>query len=402
MQTQLIGILTMLVFILFSSGCQPKDIIEECNAITINTSNFFKTNQRLIDHCQKGDGVDYIIEAESVYGYYEVEGELVIEDGVTIVFKEDAGLSVRGTGVIKTLGTSAKGIVLRGESNNNIGTWKGVYVESNKSNSFSYTTIKGGGGDSFNSNNNKGNLIIYAGAKIAVNNCQFMNSPTYGVNIDYYTNVDITSFMSNHFLDNGTPLLVRGNNANIVDATNRFSNNTNNYVQVIVGTEIRTAQTWQALEIPYRLYADGGFTLQEVGNNGSLTIAKGATVEFESQTGFKVNTTGAFIAKGTSGEPITFRGSNATAGYWNGIQFWFTQNPLNEISYANIEHAGSGDGAIYMWADPKLTIKDVSFKSISSCAFYDAPKGTAGTNNPKLTQSNNTYTNVGSQYCKGS
>lgn len=402
MNTQLIGITILNFLLLFSSSCDKNpDEKNSCNAIIIDDYSYFKTNQTLSNHCTEGDGVDYIVKAESVNGYYEVDAVLTLEQGVTVVFESGAGLAIRPAGTLKSVGTASEQIVLRGTNENAKGSWRGVYIESLNDNVLSYTTIKGGGGTSFNSNNDKANLVIYADTKVAIDNSTFMNSSAMGISANYYTNVTISSFSNNKFTANDVPLLVRGNTANIVDASNEFDNNTNNYVKAIVGIEIQSNQIWQALSVPYRLFADGSFMLQQIGNNGSLTINKGAIVEFEAQTGLKVNTNGAFIAKGTSSEQITFRGASATAGYWDGIQFWFTQNPLNEIAYANIEHAGSDDGAIYMWADPKVTLSNTAFSSITGCAVYDAPKGPTDATNPKLTRTNITYNNVGSQYCKG-
>src|SRR5699024_1831115 len=50
------------------------------------------------------------------------------------------------------------------------------------------------------------------------------------------------------------------------------------------------------------------------------------------------------IMKGTAEEPITLRGKEEVAGYWNGIQINNTTNPLNEIGFVDIAHAGKTNG----------------------------------------------------------
>ncbi|WP_052598107.1 hypothetical protein [Aureispira sp. CCB-QB1] len=368
-----------------------------CDAITISDFSHFKTDQTLTDHCA---GVDYIIKGSS---YYDVTANLKVESGVTIQFEDGTGLAIQETGSINAIGTSAEPITLMGSSENAVGAWLGVIVYSDKTaNILDHVTIKGAGSDAFNSNGERGCLVIYADSKIKIDNCTFENSAAYGINSNY-TSAQITSLMNNKFNNNNTPMLMRANYVNVVDATNSFSGNTNSYVHMRVGNEIKTTQTWQALSIPYRLTASSGgiFGDQEIGNSGKLTINAGAIIEFEVQTGLHIDDGGALIAVGTPNNKIQFKGEDDRSGIWNGIQFTFTQSPFNEIGYATIEHTGSDKGAIYMWADPVINIHDVSINDVSNCAFYDAPKGANDAANPNLTRTNISYNNVVSQYCKG-
>ncbi|BDS14292.1 hypothetical protein [Aureispira anguillae] len=374
-----------------------------CDAEVINDPAYFKTNRVLTNNCTTGDGIDYIVEATTVANYYDVTTKLTVEKGTTILFKDGAGLAIKGTGSISAIGEATEMITFRGEEVSDEGAWRGVYIETDQTdNNLEYVHIQGAGGESFNSNDDKGNLVIYADAKVSVKNCRFSNSTSYGVNSNY-TSADLTSLLNNTFENNNIPILIRGNHVDIVDATNTFLNNTNSYVHVRVGSEIKTSKIWQALSIPYRITSSdfGIFKHQEVGSNGKLTINAGTTIEFETQTGFKIDDTATFLAVGTANNRIKFRGANPVAGSWDGIQFNFTQSPSNEIAYADIEHAGSENGAIYMWADPFVNVHDVSLSEIPSCAFFDAPKSPQDPTNPRLTRNNINYTNVGSQYCKG-
>ncbi len=384
------------------SSCGNKEVCKDDATVRITDDSYFSVARTLEDINDNPNCVDYIISATNIYGFHEVSAALTIAPGVVIEFEDDAGFNITNSGSIHSVGTASKPIVMKGANTAN-GSWKGVIIFSSKTaNELNYTTIDGAGGDSFNSNDDKGNLVVYSGAKVAINNSTFSNSAAYGINSNY-TDANITSLLSNTFTKNNAPILIRGNLADIVDASNIFSENINSYVHVINGNEITTTKTWQAISIPYRFAAtsNGLFKHQEIGTNGQLIIEAGTTIQFESETGIKVDRTAAFTAIGTASKPIVLTGTSETTDFWDGILVEFTQNPLNEIAYTTFKYAGSGVGAITMWADPKLSVHDVSFENISSCAIYDSPKTATDPNNPNLTISNNTYTNVNSQYCKG-
>lgn len=378
--------------------CQVTNTCPCTSAEEINDLSYFNSDRTLSNICS--DGVDYLIAVDELF---EVTAALTIEEGVTIEFVDGAGLAIRETGSINAIGNAASPIILKGQDENAVGAWLGIIIYSDKTaNALDYVTIKGAGGDQFNSNGERGNVVVYADSKVRINNCSFENSAAYGLNSNY-TSAEITSLMNNKFVNNNTPILVRANYADIVDATNSFSNNTNSYVHTRTGSEITTNKIWQALSIPYQITSsDFGITkLQRVGSNGKLTINPGVSILFETQTGIKIEDTATFSAVGTASNKIMFQGVDPQAASWYGIEFRFTQSPSNEISHAVIEHAGSDQGAIYMWADPAIKVSNVTINDVSNCAFYDAPKGTMDAANPNLTQTNITYNNVASQYCKG-
>ncbi|MFK7796137.1 MAG: hypothetical protein AB8E82_01705 [Aureispira sp.] len=392
-------ILLGFVFLFGSTSCQ-KPI---CDAVTIDKSDFFSEDRILEDHC---NGVDYIIKKGDVYDLLDVEGKLVIEAGVTIEFEAEGGLAIQSTGSIEAKGTANAGITLHGPSTTATGDWKGIILYSgNASNVLEHVTISGGGSSSFNSNGELGNLVIYADAKIAINNCTFKNSAGYGINANYYTDVDIRSLRNNKFVNNKTPLLVRADFADVVDKSNNFEGNTNNYVHVRVGREIRTAKTWQALGVPYRLTASSGgiFPVQEIDNSGELTLEPGLMLEFEAGTGLKVDDNAALYAVGTASEPILLKGAASAAGYWYGLYFAFSTNPLNQLTHVTIDGAGSNtsEGALSMWARPRLSLSNVKISNVTgSCAIYDGNGLSAGLpSNPNYSASGVVFENVSSQHC---
>jgi len=400
------SILALGTIVALSFGsCVPDE--PDCSTslpIRITDYNYFATDRILTNHNLCDDGIDYIIEGTNAYN---VSADLVIEAGVRIRFEGMTGLEIEDNGTLVANGAAGSEIIMEGEVASAAGSWRGMIIHSdNIKNKLNYVTIDGAGGESFNSNDDKGNLVVYADARIDIANCIFSNGAAYGLNSNYHS-TNITNLSNCKFQNNNTPILIRANNADVIDGSNTFVANTNNYVHVRVrDIGSNENKTWQKLTVPYRITtADFGISKQvSIGNNSSLTIAAGTTIEFEAQTGIKVNDTGAFIAKGTNADPITFTGVTKIAGSWSGISVEFTQNVRNEISHATIEYGGSSShqGAIYMWADPKLRVMNVTFKDIESCAFFDAPKSQNQAANPNLTRSDITYTNVGgNDYCKG-
>jgi hypothetical protein len=157
--------------------------------------------------------------------------------------------------------------------------------------------------------------------------------------------------------------------------------------------DVTTAQTWTDLAVPYRIKTGGQVQVIQV----TLTIAAGVELEFETNAGIIVNDNSALKALGTATNQILFTGVDKVAGAWGGIEFSFTQSPLNEIGFATIEYGSNPEarGAIYMWANPVLSVHDVTFRDLKSCAFYDAPKTQSNpSSNPNLTVSNCTYMEV--------
>jgi hypothetical protein len=73
----------------------------------------------------------------------------------------------------------------------------------------------------------------------------------------------------------------------------------------------------------------------------TVTVAPGATIEFDDAAGIKVNA-GAFSAIGEEGNVITFTGAVETAGFWEAIVF-NSNNPANELAFTDIGFGGKGD-----------------------------------------------------------
>jgi hypothetical protein len=119
------------------------------------------------------NGVDYIIATDNIY---EVTANLTIEAGVSIEFVDGAGLAIEETESFNALGNAQDPILLQGVNENAIGSWRGIIIYSDKTaNALDYVTIKGAGGDPFNSNGEQGSLVVYADPNLSRSNITYNN-----------------------------------------------------------------------------------------------------------------------------------------------------------------------------------------------------------------------------------
>lgn len=331
--------------------------------------------------------VDYVVTCE-----LHLNGDVTIEPGTVIEFTTDAGLQVNGNGSLSVNGTKDEPVILTG-TDKAAGSWKGLLFDSDDTkNSMSYTTVDYAGGKAFNSNGDLGGVIVWAGTKLKMENCTIKNSAAYGLNANY-TDADVT-LNNNTFTKNSMPANIKAELLSMATGSNDFSGNTKDFVRLSFYTaEINGAATWHKINVPY--LAEG----TQLTANAKLTIEPGTEVVMGQGTYIHIKEKGAIVAVGTANDPIIFRGEVAQPGGWEGIGISFTSNPLNEIGFAKIMHAGGDnrDGAIYMWAEPVLSVHDVDFSDVKTCALYAAPSSSSP--NTNLNLGNNSYTNCGGQLC---
>lgn len=356
--------------------------------------NYFEEDRVLTDN--PNAPIDYIVTCKA-----PVTKNLKIEPGVVIAFKNEAGLEITPDGSISAIGTAQKPILFTG-MDKIAGSWRGIYIGSKDvKNNFTHCVISYGGGKEFNSNGDKGNMIIYAGGKTTVMHSTFAFSASHGLNMNYRSGM-LGDFDHNIFSENKTPIYVRANHVDAIGKNNTFIKNINNYVQVGCGSAFegeKGDKTWNNLPVPYRITStDFGITNKiTVPANGNLSIAPGTTIEFSTGTYVKVDDKASFRAVGTSKQKITFTGVDKAPGAWGGISYNFTSSVRNELAYVDFEYGADSQrkGAIYMWANPKLNVHDCTFKKLEGCAIRDYNNCFC---NPNLTHANNKFVDS-DDYC---
>jgi hypothetical protein len=393
-KAKFLWVLAMAVLPLMTSCEKEKENKQDEQPLLLSCDSFKNNSSQRITRLQdRGLNVDYIINCVA-----EIDVDLTIDPGVTIAFTSGAGLSVNENGSLKAMGTADKPIVFTGESKVK-GAWRGIISFSNNvNNRFENTIIEYAGGGSFNSNNDRGSVILWTNTYARFENTTIRDGAEYGININYLgSNVEFRNLnISGHTI----PFFTSDPNIVSKIVSGNFGGNATDAIKIDnpIGGTISSAHSWKNHGVPYRIGSIMNIT------DGSLTIEPGVVVEFETGAGIRTGDSdqSTFRAIGTQTNPIRFTGVNKVAGAWKNIDFHFTKSPLNEISHAIIEYAGNAQsgGAVYMWARPVVKVNNVAFKNIGTCAIFGEPNRDELFIN--LTESNNTVENVSGGYiCSG-
>lgn len=368
-----------------SSDDDPAEVPQNVDPIELDC-DYFLENRTLVDN--PNAPIDYIISCVA-----QVRGNLTIEPGVVIAFTPDSGLNFYETvSSIKAVGTANKPIVLTGTLPIR-GSWRGIFIDSsNPGNIMEHVTVSYGGGESFNSNDDRGNIIVYADGALTLKNCNINNSETSGLNA-VYGNTSLT-LQNNVFSGNAHPLLINTVYATQTSATDNYAGNDLDRVLLYnYSAEFQTPSVWKNINVPYRVTTLYG---SAVVARGELTIEPGVTIEMAPGTSINIRETGGLKMVGTAASPIIIRGVNTVPGSWNGIKMDGT-NPMNEIGFAQISNAGedptNNRGAVSLWYNAKLYIHDTQFKDLASCGVYGRLNG-GQTSNPNYSSANLSFINT--------
>ncbi|HPE84052.1 MAG TPA: hypothetical protein PLV43_10070 [Aequorivita sp.] len=373
---------------LIAASCSSDDPVEppvNVDPILLDC-DYFIENRTLVDN--PNAPIDYIVSCVS-----QVRANLIVEPGVVIAFTPDSGLILReDVSSIKAVGTANKPIVFTGTQPTR-GSWRGIFVESENSlNIMEFVTVSYGGGQAFNSNGDRGNVIVYADGALTLKNCTVNNSLTSGLNA-VYGNTRLT-LQNNVFSGNANPLLINTVYATQTSATDNYSGNDLDRVLLYnYSAQFENSSVWKKINVPYRVLNTG---TSGVNASGELTIEPGVTIEMSPGTEINIRDTGGLKMVGNAANPITIKGVSNTPGSWVGIKIDGT-NPMNEIAFATISNAGedpsTNKGAIDLWYNAKLSVHDTQFKDLASCGVYGRLLG-GQSSNPNYSSYNLTFTNT--------
>lgn len=164
-------------------------------------------------------GIDYIIDKN-----LDVNAQLTIEPGVTILFTDGAGITVNEQGSINAIGNSSNKILFTSQ-NSKRGSWKGITILSNSSrNALSHCKIEyGGGGNTTES----ANLAIGTGtntAKAEISNCEITTSKKDGL---FLSKGSVVRMFENNKINTNSYYGITMFSADAfgISPTNEFSNN---------------------------------------------------------------------------------------------------------------------------------------------------------------------------------
>jgi len=393
---------------LFTACGDSKDDDKEegTNPVTNNNSNTDNFESKLLE-CNlpagetltltnRNDHIDYIVDCK-----YNIKGHLNIEKDVTIQFQTDAGFAIYDKGYLKAIGTKNAPVLFTGVDKTE-GSWRGVFFNSNHvNNELSYTTIEYAGGEAFNSNGDKGSIIVYAGARLKANNNTLRHGEMYGVTMNY--GEAEVQLHNNEINTHKAPLHIQGQYVDKVVGGKYVNNSTNAILINNYTSTISDNCRWRELGVPYHI-----LDRMVVVAGGNMVVDAGVTMAFagdvqlvidEGASGSKPSlvAVGKEVDSDSIAKPITFTGINKIQGAWKGIYF-DSPNPLNQIAFAKIEYASNPaqEGAIEVWAGTVLSVHDVEFKEIQNCAIHGGHKGYLNA----VTTSNLIYTNTSRGLCE--
>ena len=378
-------IIMLMLIVLSISSCTKTEDEKIVVPITLDCQAYNKAGTFVLE--DRGKGVDYIVDCQM-----PISGDLKIMPGVVIEFTTDAGLNVSGS--LQAIGTVENKIEFLGKDKGK-GTWSGIFYNTNDTkNELSYCTINNAGGSAFNSNGDKGAIIIYSSTTLKVSNCNISDSKTSGIfakrngcelilEDNIITKCEVPIFIYPKYVGTISGGLYTGN---LKDKILVYS----------YTSSIAFMTKWKDLGVPYlitdRLIIVAG---------GDLTINPGVTLEFSPGSYMSIDEGASgpkpsLRAVGTVTKPIIFTGENKVLGEWSGIYF-DSPSVLNEIAFATIEYASNlnQEGAIELWAGTVLNVHDVTFNEIEKCAIYSKYNNWLN----GLTTSNIIYNNTGGQIC---
>lgn len=384
------GIILLLGYTLIQSACK-KDPVTNPEPTVLTCDYFEQARVLKADDRPVHYRIDCVMQATA---------DISIEAGVVIVFSDGAGIEVSGSGSLSINGTATENVKLTRLDN---ASWKGLlYNSASSKNKIEYCEISYAGSSSFNSNDDKAAVIVWADAKLAIDNAKISSSGAYGLSA-VYTKSDFTVKNTTISSCDKAPIIILPSYMGKMNASNSHVDNTNKYVEVQINTDaINEGMTWAKLDVPYRVSSN-------YSSYDFLTIAKGVVkvtepikIEFSAGTGLYIDDDGGLDLK-TTGEKALFTGVDKQAGSWKTVYFQFTQG-LNRLDNLTIEYAGntydSSQQAIGLWGSPKLSLSNIEFKNITGCAVKDF-NNTAASPNPNLTDSDNhSYSSVsGAEMC---
>lgn len=317
---------------LLVSACKPKVV----NPIDDGILKGSLTENLTLTDRVAGAGVDYTVQGE-----YSIEGAtLTVAPSVTIQFEQDASMLMIDMGALNAVGTAAQPIIFTGKQATK-GFWKGLFFinSDNIKNELTYCTIEYGGSNA--DYYQEGNVVLgdnlNGRARLSMQHTTIRNSASMGMYVssesflDIFTNCTITG-------NDNAPVQIESDNSDVLDSSNDYSGNTENYILVegdtYEGKPILRNMTWDKLNVPYGI--NNNIVVEK-----TLTIAAGTVIHGLNNSGFYINGQDTKIGKlqinGTASDPVMMDGEQATAGYWKGIILWCGDA---DISYCTINHAG--------------------------------------------------------------
>lgn len=277
------------------------------------------------------NGVDYIIK-----NLVEVNANITIKPGVTLMFENGAGLKINEEGSLTAIGVQSNEILFTSQSGKR-GDWAGILFLSNSpKNILSYCKIEQGGGIT-----SWGSANVTVGtdankAKAEISNCEITTSKQDGIALSKGS--ELVNFSNNKMVTNSAhPMVLHIADAGMFGNNNTYSNNGKEFIKLVAdGNMITTPINIAKLNEPYLISGN-------VVAGNSFTIASGSRIYMDNGSEIVIdgkNGNGSFSAVGTASQPIQISAIYNGTGVWQDIKFLSSSSSNNRIEYCTISGGG--------------------------------------------------------------
>ncbi len=291
------------------------------------------------------NGVDYIITNN-----IEVNANLTIKPGVTVMFAEGAGLQVNEQGSLTAIGAQSNEVLFTSETGKR-GSWKGITILSNNGrNVLSFCKIEQGGG---NNTYGMGNVVVGSTttpAQVEISNSSISTSNKDGIVINEGSKV--LNFTGNKIFTNSAfPVSMHISDAVNMENGNTYSNNGKEFIKV-TGETVNKAITLKKLNESFLI--SGQITATK-----GFTINAGSRVYMDNDVELVIDGTNGeafFSAVGTQDQPITVSAIYNGTGVWTSIRFRNADSNNNRIEHCTI----SGGGMTTVGAEGMVSVTNTN------------------------------------------
>jgi hypothetical protein len=274
-----------------------------------------------------------------------IKSAVTVQPGTKVCADANAGLQVAETGSLHAVGTDTQRILFTGNSPTP-GFWRGISFESNNvANALEFADVSyAGGNDSFCCNYFLGSedvkaAVLVWGGRLSMKSSVVSQSGKYGLFVG--ETGTLGGFTANRFEHNAlSPVTIFMNHIGSLDTATVYSGGENpngkNFIRVLNGQPLITAQTFKKLDVPYGLgegSAGSVFSLK-----ANVTLEAGTRLEFEANSGFLVEAEGRLTSNGTASNRVTLTGRSATPGFWKGVAFLSIGNAL---THTDVDYGGN-------------------------------------------------------------
>jgi hypothetical protein len=289
-----------------------------------------------------------------------VEKTMTVHPGVTFLINTSAGLTVRGIGCLKLLGTAEKPIKFKGHVNSTEkGSWENILIKTGNQNIMQYVELENGGSET-----NYGVVWVDTDAKLSMTNCKITGSKGYGIYIN--TTATLTAFANNVITgcDRAPARLMNLSQTGVLDLTSTLTGNGDNYISIAAGLLTNANLTTQATTVPY--YLEGPERIEK-----TWTIEEGVTFYMHSTANIVTRNLGSIEAIGTATKPIIFTRLPGLDYNWKEISMGPT-SANSTFTHCIFEYGGSSGykGVLYLDRGTRTTLNNVAFNHSATYGVY--------------------------------